>query len=232
MLLGQAFRGVRSEKPGKRDGSAVLETGLSFRKTQCLVLNARRLLQYTRDLMFATVVRLMTEVVLACRGRFGPPIKTPRKPFPCRSPRSTTNSTASSRKVSAELVRDSAAPTRPIVRRMRGTAPKLLPGYRVRILDGNHLSGTEHRLAALRTLRAGALPGQTLVVLDPSLGLVVDVVPCEDGHAPKSGRCSTMFDDGRSRAICGIADRNFLHDEILFWNRRTNGGFFVIRQHA
>ena len=30
---------------------------------------------------------------------------------------------------------------------------------------------------------AGALPGQALVVLDPSLMLVTDVILCEDGHA-------------------------------------------------
>ena len=71
--------------------------------------------------------------------------------------------------VSAELVRDSARQLAPIIRRMRGTAPPLLPGYRVRILDGNHLAGTEHRLKGLRHLRAAALPGQSLVVLDPEL---------------------------------------------------------------
>ena len=39
------------------------------------------------------------------------------------------------------------------------------------ILDGNHLAATEHRIKELRDERAGALPGQTLVVLDPSLML-------------------------------------------------------------
>ena len=42
-----------------------------------------------------------------------------------------------------------------------------MPGYPIRILDGNHLAGTEHRIKELRALRAGALPGQALVVLDP-----------------------------------------------------------------
>jgi hypothetical protein len=30
---------------------------------------------------------------------------------------------------------------------------------------------------------AGALPGKSLVVLDPALGLAIDIFPCEDGHA-------------------------------------------------
>ena len=66
----------------------------------------------------------------------------------------------------------------------------MLPGYRVRILDGNHLAGTEHRIKELRTLGAGALPGHALVLLDPRLMLVTDVVLCEDGHA-QSDRCGT-----------------------------------------
>ena len=43
---------------------------------------------------------------------------------------------------------------------------ELVPGYRVKICDGNALSGTEHRLLVLRDTSAGALPGKCLVVLD------------------------------------------------------------------
>jgi hypothetical protein len=46
--------------------------------------------------------------------------------------------------VSAELAPDSARQMRPIIRRLPGRTPRLLPGYSIRILDGNHLAGTEH----------------------------------------------------------------------------------------
>lgn len=59
----------------------------------------------------------------------------------------------------------------------------ILRGYRTRIVDGNHLAGTEHRIEELRTLGAAALPGQCIAVLDPDHRLIVDVIPCEDGHA-------------------------------------------------
>ena len=87
----------------------------------------------------------------------------------------------------------------------RRPAP-LLPGYRIKILDGNHLAGTEHRIKELRTMRAGALPGQTLVVLDPELMLVMDVIPCEDGHAQERSlldqvmRASTPANSGSRTA--------------------------------
>ena len=47
-------------------------------------------------------------------------------------------------------------------------AESTVPGYRVKILDGNALAGTDHRIKELRGLAAGALPGKTLGVLDPS----------------------------------------------------------------
>ena len=59
----------------------------------------------------------------------------------------------------------------------------LLKGYRTRILDGNHLGKTQHRLGVLRGTAAGALPGQTLVLLDPERMMIADVICCEDGHA-------------------------------------------------
>jgi hypothetical protein len=50
-------------------------------------------------------------------------------------------------------------------------------------LDGNHLPASEKRFKALRDFRGAALPGQSLVVYAPEVGLVVDVVPAEDAHA-------------------------------------------------
>ena len=49
-------------------------------------------------------------------------------------------------------------------------------------MDGNCLEATGHRLALLRRTQAGPLPGKSLVVYDPSLTMVIDVFPCEDGH--------------------------------------------------
>ena len=53
-----------------------------------------------------------------------------------------------------------------------------VPGWRVRIVDGNHLPGSQKRLAPLREHRGAALPGHALVVYDPDLAQVVDLVAC------------------------------------------------------
>jgi len=49
--------------------------------------------------------------------------------------------------------------------------PANLPGWQVRVLDGNHLPGSEKRLLPLRTLHGAAPPGHSLVAY----------VPTEDG---------------------------------------------------
>src|SRR4029453_15763056 len=58
-----------------------------------------------------------------------------------------------------------------------------VPGYRVKILEGNHLAASEHRLEARRHTWAAPLPGQILVVLDQQRMLAPEAVLCEDGHA-------------------------------------------------
>jgi len=55
----------------------------------------------------------------------------------------------------------------------------------VRILDGNHLAATDHRIEELRDIAAGPLPGQVLAVFDPDRRLIVDAFPYEDAHAPE-----------------------------------------------
>jgi IS4 transposase len=99
----------------------------------------------------------------------------------------------------------------------------------VKILDGNHLAGTEHRLKVLRTIGAGALPGHALVVLDPQAMLVADVFPCEDGHAQERSLLDQVLETIRA-GEAWIADRNFCTTGFLFGIARR-GGYFVIRQH-
>ena len=82
-----------------------------------------------------------------------------------------------------ELVCDNARQLGPLIEELAGERPPWLPGYRVKILDGNALTGTHHRIIELRGTRSAALPGKSLVVLDAALGLAIDVIPCEDGHA-------------------------------------------------
>jgi hypothetical protein len=76
--------------------------------------------------------------------------------------------------ISAELVRHTARTLGPVIAAMGGERAAWLPGHSVKILDGNHLAGAQHRLEELRIVGAGALPGEALVVLDPRAMLATD----------------------------------------------------------
>lgn len=69
------------------------------------------------------------------------------------------------------VVTGSAQRLNPLVQEVRKTHKPVFPGYRIRVLDGNHLPASEKRLAPLRSFRGAALPGHSLVVYDPDAGL-------------------------------------------------------------
>ena len=131
--------------------------------------------------------------------------------------------------VSAALVRYSYAELLPAAKAM-GIRPRpLLSGYRVRALDGNHLSGTDHRILETRRHRAAVLPGQALAFYDPQWDFVSDVIPCECGHAQERSLTEEIL-AAVSRNDCILADRNFCTTKIVFGIKRRKA-FFVIRQH-
>ncbi len=129
-----------------------------------------------------------------------------------------------------ELVRHTADRLGPVIRAMGGSALDPLAGYRVKVLDGNHLSKTQRRLKPLRDVIAGPLPGQTLVVLDPALGLAIDVVCCEDGHAQERSLLDPILATVAENDVW-VADRNFCTTAFLFGIAQRKGSF-VIRRHA
>ena len=132
--------------------------------------------------------------------------------------------------MSAELVRHTSSTLNPVVTAMGGERAAWLAGYRVKILDGNHLAGTEHRLKELRTIGAGALLCKALVVLDPQAMMVSDLFCCEDGHAQERSLLGSVPETVQPRDVW-VADRNSCTTDFLFGIARRDG-CFGIRQHG
>src|SRR4051794_20767589 len=185
--------------------------------------------QYTRTLLFSTVVDLMGTVVCNVRPAIHAAFQANAESIGVSLRAVYDKIDRTEPGVSAELVRHTARTLGPVITAMGGTRTAWLPGYPVKILDGNHLAGTEHRLKELRTVGAGALPGHALVVLDPQAMLVADVFPCEDGHAQERSLLDQVLETVRPGEVW-IADRNFCTTGFLFGIDRR-GGYFVIRQH-
>jgi hypothetical protein len=133
-------------------------------------------------------------------------------------------------RVLAELVRDAARQAAPVIEALQAAFPPLVPGYRAKFLDGNHLAASEHRLEPLRRTWAAPLPGQILVVLDQQCMLAREVVLCEDGHAQERSLLGHVLPFVEP-ADLWIADRNFCTVDFLC-GIAARGGRFVVRQHG
>ena len=139
--------------------------------------------------------------------------------------------------VSKALVKSTAIDLATIIHQLGGARPDLLPGYRVKILDGNSLGATEHRLKVLRNNSSGALPGKSLVVLDQAVGLATDIFPCENGHAQERSLLPELLETVEAGdlwigdlAEIRFAARNFCTTGFIF-GIESKQAFFLVRQH-
>lgn len=186
--------------------------------------------QQPSKLLFSSVVNLLAVVVWKQRDSIRQAYEDACDKFEV-SVRSVYNKlNGAETQVCRALVRETAASCEPVVACLTQRRAPQLAGYRTRIIDGNHLAATEHRLQVLRQTRSGPLPGQALAVLDPDRMLIVDLFPCEDAHAQERSLLSEVVPTVQPDDLW-IADRNFCTSGFLF-GIAARGGSFVIRQHA
>jgi IS4 transposase len=228
MRLGDVFERFLQRAPISVMFRALLERALDPDELNRL-FEQTATTQYARELLFSTVVDLMSLVVCGVHPSV-------RSAYLASLGEISTSLTAVYEKlqgiepgVCRGLVRDTAGRLRPLVRRLDATLPELVTGYRAKILDGNHLAATEHRIKPTRATHAAPLPGQALVVLDPATMLVIDVAPCEDAHAQERSLVEEVL-HGVEPGDLWIADRNFCTTRFLFGVRARRGSFLV-RQH-
>jgi IS4 transposase len=185
--------------------------------------------QYTRELLFSTTVDLMAAVALGLQPSVHAAAQV-RKDLPVSLAALYDKINNTEVPLCRALVTGSAKRVVPLCEQVRREQAPVFPGYRVRIIDGNHLPASEKRLAPLRSFRGAALPGHTLVVYDPDLDLVLDVVPCEDAYTQERTLVSSLL-VGAEPGELWMADRNFSTKAILSaWHQQ--GVAFVVREHG
>ena len=190
--------------------------------------------QYTRQLTMASLVGLLIQVSAGLRSSVFAAYKADQA---ASQPTIATTQQAVYGKlgrlnpaVSEALVRHSAAKLGQL---LHGTVPAtddVLPGYRLRILDGNMLTGTDHRLKALRQWLNACLPGKSLVVYEPGTRLVTDLVLCEDAYTQERALLVHLLPHMQANDLW-VADRNFCTTRFVFGVPEKRG-FFVVRQHG
>jgi IS4 transposase len=183
--------------------------------------------QYPRELMFSTIVELMTLVTLGLRPSLHAAARK-MQALPVSLAALYDKLRRTEPGVLRGLVRGSAQRLAPVAQEI--DARVSLPGWQLRIVDGNHLPGSQKRLAPLRQHRGAALPGHSLVVYDPDQALVCDIVACEDAYQSERIGVLPLIDSAQAGQLW-IADRHFCTHAILEGLSRAQAGL-IVREHA
>jgi hypothetical protein len=189
--------------------------------------------QYTRELTINALVRLVIQVAAGIRSSVFAAYKADQS---LDEPTITTSYQA----VYGKLARLQPAVSEAVVRYSAERCGRLLtllpearseprPGYRMRVLDGNVLTGTDHRLTPLRRWLNACLPGKSLVVYEPGIGLVTDVVLCEDAYTQERALLTQILPRVQAYDLF-VADRNFCTTRFVFGISAAQAAL-IVRQH-
>jgi len=186
--------------------------------------------QYTRQIAFSTIVDVMTAVVTGRSSSVHAELQKRGGAIGASFTAFYNKLNTTEPAVAAALVRHVATKARALLEAMGGLRPAPLPGWTMRVLDGNHIASTERRLAALWGVAAGPRPGFSLVVFDPAAMLMTHMIPCEDAHAQERSLTAEILALVKP-GDCWVADRNFCTLPILFGVMEATS-HFIIRQHG
>jgi IS4 transposase len=189
--------------------------------------------QYTRELTISALVRLLIQVAAGQRASVYAAYKADQA---SAQPTIETSYQAVYGKlgrinpaVSEAVVMHSAQRCGHLLALMPRARTEPLRGYRMRVLDGNVLTGTDHRLTPLRQWLNACLPGKSLVVYEPGLGLVTDAVLCEDAYVQERALLTEILPRVQTSDLF-IADRNFCTTRFVFGIQEKKA-FVLVRQH-
>lgn len=78
----------------------------------------------------------------------------------------------------------------------------------MKLLDGNCIEKSQHRIEELRLIASGPLSGKSLVVYDPVLDMHYMFSSCEDGHAQERSLLKVVLSTIETADVW-VSDRNF-----------------------
>ena len=165
MLLDRIFKSFVEQRPFCVMVRATLERMLSPARLDQLFRDCA-VEQYEKDLLFSSLVELMGQVV----ARIEPSVLASYRSM--KDLLEVTDEVVYQKLrgvepgVSEALVRDAFEQAYGVLKFLKAFDKPWVRGRRVKVLDGNSLAATEHRIKELRRLRDGPLPGLTLVVWD------------------------------------------------------------------
>lgn len=187
-------------------------------------------LQYERKLSFSTLTQLVSSVVLGTNASVNAGWRKMKDRLGVSVTATYGKLERVESRLSQALVRYSFQQVLDVRQALGPAPPHDITGYETRILDGNHLSKTEHRLKETRDITAAPLPGKSLVVMSPRHDAVCDYFPIEDGHAQERSVLDDVLETVRRNQLW-VADRNFCTLKFMY-GIFSRGAVFIIRHHG
>lgn len=104
-----------------------------------------------------------------------------------------------------------------------------LRGYRIRVIDGTDLGGTEHRLKVLRKTRAAGLPGRFTVAYDWSTGVCYAAAASPDAYTSERVLVQEILVRASATDLF-VMDRHYCTTAV-FQAVIARNAYFVVREH-
>jgi hypothetical protein len=228
MVLSEIMQRFVSQRPVAVMVRAVLEKQFSdqfFETTFAEIAQE----QYTHELAFSTCARLLSQVTLGQARSVHAAFVKERETIPVSVTSLYEKLQHVEPRVCEGLVQRSAVALNDVIIRLDQRAEPI-PNYRLRIVDGNVLASSEHRLKELRGTATAALPGRTLALYEYATGLISTLVACEDGQTSER-RLVTPLLDHLAKGDLLMTDRNFC-TAVFLQELQERAVGFLIRHHA
>lgn len=112
---------------------------------------------------------------------------------------------------------------------MKAPVTELIPGYTCKLLDGNVLAGTDHRIKELRRTNAAALPGRSVCIYNYSYRMIDEVVLDKNGHAQDKSQIDSLLLHIHP-GECIVADAGFCSQKMMLGISQRCNAYFILRK--
>lgn len=188
--------------------------------------NASR--QYTRTLAFSSCVWLMVDVVTKQQPSLNAAYEDAKEQLEVSVQSVYNKIDGLELRILEQLVVQTTKSVIDVLDCWKIKGREVLKGIRCRIMDGNIMAGTDHRIEELRGTRAAALPGRSLCFYDPQYRIIDDVILDENGHSQDRSQFDEVLERVRE-GECLIGDACFGTQKLMN-GIHARSAYFILRK--
>jgi hypothetical protein len=186
--------------------------------------------QQARTLLFSTCTDLLVQVTLFGCASVHAAFQRQRAAIPVSVVAVYEKLQGVEPAVCEGLVQRTADGARRLIERLETVRAEPIPGYRLRICDGNVLRRSERRLQVLRGTDVAALPGRTVALYDYAANLISRLVVSEDAHTSERKLMLALLPHLQAGDLL-MADCNFATMDFFRELEERHAGF-LMRHHS